>query len=660
MIRKVTVVAMSVDSQHIVLFQPNGETVTLLQGDPRIPAIVATVKEPLSNNQSVEVDLTPIAPVKPEYEACEKATGMKFLRVAKSFLKKLFDSESPTEVAPEVEHIRPMDIGVFPGADEKQDVILTSIGNNKVAVIKTIRVATGMGLKETHDLVSKYQPVTIVTEVEKFFADDLCAQLRVVGALSHYVNSKDNKLTQKPEIVAPLDTQPEKAKPSNDEKLAEAHAKLDMLEENSIPTSDSAFHAPLESNETIVAVHEGKVIPDVQHLQRQLKAAGKLQDYTGFTKFMERMATVVDRRRHSIEDLMKFMQHGDLPIADDGCIVIYKRLNSKSDNLFVDVASGNVKQKVGSFVFMREGLVDPDRRRDCSNGLHVATLGYLSSFSGNVTIIGKVRPEDVIAVPEYSHTKMRVCGYHVLAKLSDEQRKLVNRGGSICDAEGGAELLNAVLRGNHTPITQHVEIGGSHGSNLTITDIAVPVAVDQTVADIRNTTLDMGEPLEAEAPKAEPVKATDIKPVNKVENLKVVETKAQKVQRLYQDYKSTGAASVAAELVALKKASKCSWTKLGLSEEAGKLLIEADGQTVKPVVATHTDDFAPLPKAKGSSRQADAKALWETFCIDEQSVAAVDALLAFKKKCKVSWEKLGFTEAQVKKLMNANAYNHRD
>jgi large subunit ribosomal protein L7/L12 len=61
------------------------------------------------------------------------------------------------------------------------DVILTSFGENKVAVIKTVRGITGLGLKEAKDAVEGV-PTVIKEGVPKAEADDVKKQLTEAGA----------------------------------------------------------------------------------------------------------------------------------------------------------------------------------------------------------------------------------------------------------------------------------------------------------------------------------------------------------------------------------------------------------------------------------------------------------------------------------------------
>jgi large subunit ribosomal protein L7/L12 len=68
-------------------------------------------------------------------------------------------------------------------AEEKTefDVVMSSFGENKVAVIKVIRAITGLGLKEAKDLVEGV-PSTVKEGVPKDEADGVLKQLEEAGA----------------------------------------------------------------------------------------------------------------------------------------------------------------------------------------------------------------------------------------------------------------------------------------------------------------------------------------------------------------------------------------------------------------------------------------------------------------------------------------------
>jgi large subunit ribosomal protein L7/L12 len=69
-------------------------------------------------------------------------------------------------------------------AEEEQtafDVIMTSFGANKVSVIKAVRAATGLGLKEAKDVVES-APKAIKEGVTKDEAEELKKTLTEAGA----------------------------------------------------------------------------------------------------------------------------------------------------------------------------------------------------------------------------------------------------------------------------------------------------------------------------------------------------------------------------------------------------------------------------------------------------------------------------------------------
>ena len=73
--------------------------------------------------------------------------------------------------------------GAGAAAEEKTefDVELTEVGPNKVKVIKVVREATGLGLKEAKDLVDG-APKVAKEQADKATADDIKAKLEAEGA----------------------------------------------------------------------------------------------------------------------------------------------------------------------------------------------------------------------------------------------------------------------------------------------------------------------------------------------------------------------------------------------------------------------------------------------------------------------------------------------
>jgi large subunit ribosomal protein L7/L12 len=66
-------------------------------------------------------------------------------------------------------------------AQTEFDVILAAFGENKIGVIKVVRAATALGLKEAKDLVEA-APKPVKTGLSKADADKLKAELEAAGA----------------------------------------------------------------------------------------------------------------------------------------------------------------------------------------------------------------------------------------------------------------------------------------------------------------------------------------------------------------------------------------------------------------------------------------------------------------------------------------------
>ena len=74
------------------------------------------------------------------------------------------------------------DAGAAAGEEKSEfDVELTDVGPNKVKVIKVVREATGLGLKEAKDLVDS-APKVLKEAASKEEAEDIKAKLEAEGA----------------------------------------------------------------------------------------------------------------------------------------------------------------------------------------------------------------------------------------------------------------------------------------------------------------------------------------------------------------------------------------------------------------------------------------------------------------------------------------------
>lgn len=147
-------------------------------------------------------------------------------------------------------------------------------------------------------------------------------------------------------------------------------------------------------------------------------------------KFLDNLLDNPSKR--AVEELYTFLENSGLPITDDGCFLAYKAVR----NDYKDIYSGKISNHIGATPEMPRNLVDEDYNTDCSHGLHVGALDYVTQYGhftkgqapvagGNRLLIVKVNPANVVSVPKYeTHPKMRVCTYLVVDEIKDVVREL--------------------------------------------------------------------------------------------------------------------------------------------------------------------------------------------------------------------------------------------
>lgn len=685
-IELISIIALAVDSRNITLWKPDGSTVVFPQGDLRVARIVAEAKaKGLEPGKVIEVNVAPEIAGKTEFTDAEKHTNgfVKFFKVAKAKLKEFFEDETEVRPAPQVPNIKmgsPCQVMV----DKAMDTFLAIQANEPEVTVeygdydRCNHLLWITGYDKEHDRVGlirfisetlDYSPGEAITHANlewpialKAVSDD--ALIEFTNRLQQLKGvhwAVTNRSVTPDAYEEPKVTQGKPTEPTKQEKLTAASEKLKAL--GAVSTDDASFHEDVKEDEAIVAVTSAGVVPGVEGLQRHLRQASKLRDYKGFNRFLERLAPVVKDRRHSVEDLMKFMEKAELPIADDGCILFLKRLNFKETGVdgrrvFVDCHSGKIKQWVGMKVQVREDLVDPDRRKDCSNGLHVAAMSYITGFSGNVTILGKVAPEDVFAVPEYSTNKMRVAAYHIIAELPEKERSNVCNGVYLSKTDVGKKLLNDAIVGNHTAPTDLVMVGGHMGSNLKYTQLT-----GGTVEQIRTTAskeaLDMEESLK-DNQIAEPVKALDVKPVNKpaveVKPAKAPTVKEQ-ILELVKEFQNTTSPedklAAADLLVELRGKAKKPWGAFGVDSSIVERIATVRAMHQTPAKAKSEPVKVSKPvkaTAKpGSGKHADTIRSWlnDSGMSDYQKAHSIHDL---KRAAKKSYFALGLSPDEIKAI----------
>ncbi len=108
--------------------------------------------------------------------------GSLTLMEAADLKKKMEEKFGVTAAAPMAFAAAPA-AGGAAAVEEKTDfdVILTSVGDKKIEVLKTVRELTGLGLKEAKDLVDA-APKPLKEKVKKEEADQMKEKLEAAGA----------------------------------------------------------------------------------------------------------------------------------------------------------------------------------------------------------------------------------------------------------------------------------------------------------------------------------------------------------------------------------------------------------------------------------------------------------------------------------------------
>ncbi len=135
-------------------------------------------------------------------------------------------------------------------------------------------------------------------------------------------------------------------------------------------------------------------------------------------RFLELMLQNPDPK--SQEELYDFLANRNLPLTEDGHFLAYKSIRKD----WLDHHSGTIDNSIGKIIEIPRDMVDPNRRNECSYGLHVGAMQYVQNFHAGDNrriIVVKVSPQDCVSVPQdYNHQKLRACRYEVLYELEQE------------------------------------------------------------------------------------------------------------------------------------------------------------------------------------------------------------------------------------------------
>lgn len=587
---RISVVAAIVDEQRITLYKPDGSTLVISQGDPRVRRIIDEVLPLVDQGREASIDLD----MPNAYDDFEKKGNglVRFFRVAKKAVAHIFAAPSS-------------DVTIEPGM---------------------------------HGVVpAKLQ-------------DRIAAE-------------PTSKLAAVEEIVA-----------------------------NAQPASAAGFDdMATNDDETMIAVVGDTVIPGVEVLKEQLRYSANLGSTTGMENFFKRIAPVIGDRKHSVQDILTFMEKNDLPIADDGSLLVYKVLR-KENGVYVDCHTRRVKQRIGSFVCVDPALIDTNRRNECSAGLHVARRGYIAGFGGDCCTLVKVAPEDVYVVPHGDPNKVRVRGYHILFELSNDAWAKLKRNTPMTSNPEAAKLLGRAMKGDHPRRIEEVLITGQQGQGVVTTAlnekgerIKVKAGAATALDDKASPAAPKVDPRSVDAQVAQRVSAKPSVPAAPAKSKPMLSGRQQKARDLYEIVATASDPATrkkaAQDLLAFKKKAKVSWEALGILDvEASNALAESvkeaptQLETAKKVTAKApriqapkvvktapkpapepTEPVVAAPISQGTNRKTRLYDLNKVYTQSEDhahKVAAARELLAIRKAAKKSWSGLGYPELNDKLLQD--------
>lgn len=110
------------------------------------------------------------------------------------------------------------------------------------------------------------------------------------------------------------------------------------------------------------------------------------------------------------------------------------QIAEENKSVYTDKYSHTMRITLGTPVVMDREKCDADPREECSYGLHVGATKYVESFRGayrrnsdendSPVLVCMVNPMNVVAVPQYDSSKMRVTEYYPFARGTVQEGKI--------------------------------------------------------------------------------------------------------------------------------------------------------------------------------------------------------------------------------------------
>ena len=119
---------------------------------------------------------------------------------------------------------------------------------------------------------------------------------------------------------------------------------------------------------------------------------------------------------NAVEEIYEYCLAKDFEITEDGCLLAYKNVHKDFSSIY---DGGKTKHAIGQITKVEN--FDTNRSRECSSGLHFCSKSYLSFYSGDVTIIVKINPMHICAIPkDYNFSKGRCTQYEMVGVMGKD------------------------------------------------------------------------------------------------------------------------------------------------------------------------------------------------------------------------------------------------
>lgn len=166
-------------------------------------------------------------------------------------------------------------------------------------------------------------------------------------------------------------------------------------------------------------INNKSLVFNTDSLSKYFAYAKKYNFLQGFNKFIEKISN--NKHKQSMQDLTEFLANNNLPLTNNGDILAFKMLHADG-GVYTDCHTGLIEQKVGDRVKMPRQFVTLDKSKHCATGLHVADFNYANEFSNGEVFLVKVNVDNVVSVPNDISSKIRVCEYDIIYKLTQHDR----------------------------------------------------------------------------------------------------------------------------------------------------------------------------------------------------------------------------------------------